>query len=122
MIRFTRLLSLPLSFPLVMLLAAPVAVAQGSANYLNPYATDVRKAIAPQPGEAPRPGLNQGNSESPACRELRMRMDRARSMPHAESRPLPSDSARRNGQSAYVGSVAADPLADAEQRYRNECN
>ncbi|EJN00288.1 hypothetical protein [Herbaspirillum sp. YR522] len=121
MIRSTRWLSLPM----IMLLAGPAALAQNNAsNYLNPYATDVRKAIAPQPGEAPRPGLNQGNGESAACRELRMRMDRARSMPHAESRPFYSDSPRRNGQASAgpVGSVASDPLADAEQRYRNECN
>lgn len=120
MIRLTRWLCLPA----IVLLAGTAALAQNASNYLNPYATDVRKAIAPQPGETPRPGLNQGNAESPACRELRMRMDRARSMPHAESRPFYSDSPRRNGQASAgpVGSVASDPLADAEQRYRNECN
>jgi len=120
MIRFTRRLWLPV----IMLLAASVALAQNNGNYLNPYASDVKKAIAPQPGEATRPGPNQGNSESAACRELRMRMDRARSMPHSQPRPLPADGARRNGQpyAGAVGSVAADPLADAEQRYRAECN
>lgn len=120
----TRYLSLAVALPVLMLLAAPAALAQNTSNYLNPYASDVKKAISSLPGEAPRPGLSPGNGENPGCRELRMRMDRARSAPRSEPRPLPADSTRRNGQSyaGSIGSVAADPLADAEQRYRSECN
>ena len=111
--------------PAIMLVAAPAALAQGAPNYLNPYAVDVKKAIAPRPGETPLPGLSPtNNSESPACRALRMRMDRARSTPHTESLPLSPNSEHRYGrsQAGAVHTAPGDPLAAAEQQYQSECN
>ncbi|MBO9537907.1 hypothetical protein [Herbaspirillum sp.] len=126
----------------VSLLALP-ALGQNSADkILNPYSADVKKALAPLPGESPRPGLDNGGNESPACRELRLKIERARSTPPPQydvypegplrdgrrdtnyapsSIPGPVTASTSRGTFLKPGGTDYGQLGQLETRYINEC-
>ena len=112
----------------------------------NPYAADVRKALAPPPGETPRPGLDAtaGDGESAACRELRMKVERARNAPPPPQYDVYPEAPLRDGRrdalrqpNPIPGGIGAPTsrdtflkpgggndngeLARLEGRYFNEC-
>ena len=97
---------------MVMLVAAPAALAQDADDYLAPLTTDIKNAVAPRPDEAPRPKLTPNNSENPACRWPRMRLDRPRTMPDA------GFSVHHSNQEPRSGPAAPGPFSSASSHWR----
>ncbi|TWC65147.1 hypothetical protein [Herbaspirillum sp. SJZ099] len=116
------------------------ALAQDDVNKaLTPYASDVRKALAPLPGESTRPGLDINDSESAACRGLRLQIERARSAPAPQydvypeaplrdgrrdaNAPIPGGATTSTSRSTFLKPGGNDhgQLGQLETRYINEC-
>lgn len=120
----SQLLRLAAALSWLALLVLPPAHSQtpsGKDLSFNPYAADVRRAIAPAPGEA-APRLTEGaGKESPACRQLRMRMERLREAPPQAELPAAGYAgARRPTVGPQPGAPSSD-LQSLELRYQNEC-
>ena len=124
------------------LLALPALAQDDTSKALNPYSSDVKKALAPLPGENPRPSLDTNGNENAACRELRLKIERARSTPPPQYDVYPEAplrDGRRDSNSVPLpipGSVTASTsrgtflkpggndygqLGQLETRYINEC-
>lgn len=128
----------------LLLSATPARAADAVGQAFNPYAADVRKALAPQPGESVRPALDLNGNESPACRDLRMKIERARSGPPApqydvypegplreggkealrQPNPIPGGITGATSRQTFLkpgGGNASAELGQLEGRYAQEC-
>lgn len=126
-IRSALILSLPwlLASPVASAASATSTTSTSSTDYLNPYATDVGRAIAPE--TPPRTPLDLNSSESPACRDMRIQLERARNAPPPARTDVYPEGPRRDGMPNLsrhgLGAPppAYGPLQQLENRYRREC-
>jgi hypothetical protein len=104
---------------LALLNCAP-ALAAGDPT-ANPYGADVRRALTPPPGAA-TPGPAQPTAtESPACRQLRMKLERLREAPPAADVPGAGYAGSRRPLAGQQPGAPTPDQRTLEVRYQTEC-